>query len=83
MIYGFNYLITFSLNTLINKFDTRPKIETFDKHIARRYDNLGGSKHYITVLSLFYDKVLSMEDIAAFDEEMQNALIKSAKMLDE
>jgi len=59
------------------------KVAAFDKHIARRYNGMIGSRYYITVLSLFVDKVLSLEDIAAFDEETQNGLIKLAKTFEE
>jgi hypothetical protein len=52
------------------------KVSSFDKHIASRYNNLGGSYYFVTVLGLFYDGVLSTEDIARFDTEVQNELLK-------
>ena len=57
------------------------KVESFDKHIALRYNGLGGSRYYMTVLTLFYDKILTLEDIP--DEELRNQLIMSVKALDE
>ena len=59
------------------------KVAAFDKHIARRYNDMRGSRYYLTVLSLFYDDVLTLEDIAAFDDEVRNALMKSVKVFDE
>ncbi|GHT76575.1 hypothetical protein AGMMS50262_15140 [Bacteroidia bacterium] len=58
------------------------KVKTFDKHIARRYDGMKNSMLYITILSLFYEKVLLLEDIAVFGEDVQKALIKTAKELE-
>jgi hypothetical protein len=47
----------------------------FDKHIAMRYDGLGGSKYFITVLELYMDDILTDEDLADFDEDVRNRLI--------
>ncbi|MDR2382332.1 MAG: hypothetical protein LBD76_00380 [Prevotellaceae bacterium] len=47
----------------------------FDKHLAKRYDNLGGSRYLITVLGLYMDDVLNDDDIAEFEEDIQNKLI--------
>ncbi|GHT78504.1 hypothetical protein FACS189464_2050 [Bacteroidia bacterium] len=58
------------------------KVNSFDKHIARRYNDMRNSILYMTVLTLFYEKVLLPEDIAAFDKEVQNALIKYVEDLD-
>jgi len=49
-------------------------VTTFDKHIARRYNDLGGSRYFITVFNLFYNEILMPEDIARFDIEVQNKL---------
>ena len=52
------------------------KVVSFDKHIARRYNGLTGSHYFITVLGLFMDGVLTTDDIASFDIEIQERLIK-------
>ncbi|MCD7931516.1 MAG: hypothetical protein LUH15_09235 [Tannerellaceae bacterium] len=59
------------------------KVVTFDKHVARRYDAVTGSRYFITLLGLFYDKVLDKEDLALFNEEVQNRLLDSLKHLKE
>ena len=59
------------------------KVISFDKRIAKRYDNLGGSRYFITVYSLFYDGVLTADDIARFDIEVQNELFKIKQLFDE
>jgi hypothetical protein len=51
----------------------------FDKHISERYDNLTGSRYLITVLGLYVDDILEDEDIAEFEEEIQNKLIALKK----
>ena len=50
-------------------------VTTFDKHIAKRYDDLRGSRYFITVFNLFYNEILTLEDIARFDVEIQNKLV--------
>ncbi|MEE1345406.1 MAG: hypothetical protein U0K49_11510 [Segatella copri] len=46
------------------------KVYQFDKHIARRYDGMSGGRYYITVCYLYYDGVLTDEDIREFDDEL-------------
>jgi len=58
------------------------KVTSFDKHIAKRYDNLTGSDYYMTVLGLFYDEVLTTDDIASFDTEVQNDLLRMKNFYD-
>jgi len=52
---------------------------TFDKHIARRYNGLSGSRYFNTVLDLFYNEIIMPEDIARFDIEIQNELLRIKK----
>lgn len=51
------------------------KVHSFDKHFGKRYDGLGGSYYFITVVDLFYSNVLTIEDISQFDEEVQNQIM--------
>jgi len=55
------------------------KVISFDKHIARRYNDLTGSRYLMTVFSLFQDGVLTTEDIAHFDVEAQNEMLRMKK----
>ena len=48
---------------------------TFDKHIARRYNDLSGSHYFNTVFDLFNNEIIMPEDIARFDIEIQNRLV--------
>lgn len=59
------------------------KVHSFDRHVARRYDNLGGSRYYITVYCLYYDGVLTDEDIREFDDEIYNRLKETKKSFQE
>ena len=52
------------------------KVTSFDEHIAKRYDNITGSHYFMTVWGLFYDGILSTEDISRFDSEVQNELLR-------
>jgi hypothetical protein len=52
------------------------KVTSFDKHLAKRYDNVTGSHYFMTAWGLFYDEVLTTEDIARFDSEVQNELLR-------
>jgi hypothetical protein len=57
------------------------KVASFDKHIGQRYNDLSGSRYFITVLGLLHDKVLTEEDISRFDVEVQNKLLQIEKGL--
>jgi hypothetical protein len=52
------------------------KVTSFDKHIGKRYNDLTGSHYFLAVYSLFYDGVLSTEDIARFDVTVQDELLR-------
>jgi len=51
-------------------------VTTFDKHIARRYNDLGGSRYFDTILALFYNEIITPEDIVRFDIDVQNELLR-------
>lgn len=55
------------------------RVYKFDKHIARTYDNMSGSRYYHTVCSLFYNDVLTEDDINLFSEEIRDGLIQKKK----
>ncbi|MDR0681051.1 MAG: hypothetical protein LBG15_04255 [Dysgonamonadaceae bacterium] len=58
-------------------------IEKFDKHIAQRYDRLGGSRYFITVLRLFMEDVISLKDLEDFNSEIRDKLLELRKTLSE
>jgi len=60
------------------------KTQVFDKHIARRYDDMRGSRYVITLLGLIHDKILTQDDIDRFDEDVREYLLKvSPKLWDD
>lgn len=53
----------------------------FDKHIARRYDNMSGSKYMLIVASQLNDKVISEDDLNDLSEEAKLAIIRTCQIL--
>jgi len=58
------------------------EVTSFNKHIAKRYNELTGSHYLVAVFGLFYDEVLKPEDIARFDIEVQNELLRMKSIFD-
>ena len=52
-------------HTYANIYD---QVRTKDKAIARRYDGLGGSMYFYTVMDLLIEDIIDDADIAAFSE---------------
>jgi hypothetical protein len=57
------------------------KVTSFDNHIGKQYDGLTGSSYFLAVYSLFYNGILSTEDIARFDVTVQDELLRIKKTL--
>ena len=55
------------------------KITSFDKHLLKRYGNMGSSHYFSIVYVLFYDGILTTEDISRFDVEVQDKLLELKK----
>jgi hypothetical protein len=53
----------------------------FDKHIARRYDGITGSKYFPRVGELLYDKIISETDLNDFSEETKQKLISWLELM--
>ncbi|MDH6535439.1 hypothetical protein M2101_002122 [Parabacteroides sp. PM5-20] len=53
------------------------KIKSFDKHIAKRYNDLRGSTYYMVLVGLLLDEIITPEDLNRFDEEMTERLLNS------
>ena len=51
------------------------KVASFDKQLGRRYNDLTGSRYFITVWGLFHDGILTEEDISRFDDDVKNRLL--------
>lgn len=45
-------------------------LTAFDKHIARRYDNITGSKYFSTIANQLYNGIITQEDIKELSEEI-------------
>jgi hypothetical protein len=58
------------------------KVASFDKHLGKRYDDLSSSSYFFAVFGLFHDKILTMEDIACYDIEDQDELLKLKELYD-
>jgi len=57
------------------------KVNDFDKYIAKQYDGLTGSYYFIAVLNLYYNNVLTEDDINLFDEEVRLKLMEMKRVL--
>ena len=44
--------------------------------LTKSQKNVTGSHYFMTVWGLFYDEVLTTEDISRFDSEVQNELLR-------
>lgn len=56
------------------------KVESFDKHIAWRYDDLRGSKYFMILVGLLLDEILVQEDLNRFDEDMKERLLNACEL---
>ena len=59
------------------------KVVRFDKHIGKRYNDLTGSRYFIAILDLLHSKILTTEDIAQFDMEVQNEIMRVREFWDQ
>jgi hypothetical protein len=54
------------------------QITGFDKHIARRYDDMTGSKYLFVIAAQLRDGIISENDLNEFSPEVKQAVIKIA-----
>ena len=59
----------------------KPNLESFDKHLADRYDGITGSKYLDTVSFLLAEGSLTDEDLAVCDETMKSELLRVKEIL--
>ncbi|HSO87035.1 MAG TPA: hypothetical protein VLQ91_10815 [Draconibacterium sp.] len=52
------------------------KLIQHDKHMGRRYDDMTGSKYLLIIISQLADKVISMDEINEFDDEVKEVIYK-------
>lgn len=57
------------------------KVDDFDEYIAKQYDRVSGAYYFITILNLYYNNVLTEDDINLFDEEIRQKLIELKQTL--
>ena len=57
------------------------KVNNFDRHIARHYDGMSGSRYLITVLNRYCAGTLTDEDITLLGEDTQKYLSGMKKTL--
>jgi hypothetical protein len=51
----------------------------FDKHIARRYDNMSGSTYIWVVIDQLRDNLITEEDLAVFSPATRQALLMMSR----
>jgi hypothetical protein len=56
------------------------QIAGFDKHIARRYDNMKGSTYLFIIAAQLNDGIISEDDLNGFPEEVKQAIIRIASI---
>ncbi|MFA5973707.1 MAG: hypothetical protein WC780_15255 [Lentimicrobiaceae bacterium] len=56
------------------------QITGFDKHIARRYDDMTGSKYLFIIAAQLRDGVISENDLDGFSEEVRQAIQRIAEL---
>ena len=56
-------------------------VRDFDKHIARRYDNMKGSTYLLILATQLADKLISEGDLAEMNPDARNAIISRAQTI--
>lgn len=74
-------------NWKANKIDSREAYQTlyqnvknYDKHIARRYDNMKGSTYLFIIAGQLIDGAITADDLNALSEEAQQLVLKIAEI---
>jgi len=58
-------------------------IKDFDKHIARRYDGIGGSRYLETIIAQLVDDLYDISEIDGFSPEVKNDTLRFVKLIKE
>lgn len=56
-------------------------VRDFDKHIARRYNNMKGSTYIMILGAQLVDKLINEDDLAEMSPDSQNAVISLARII--
>lgn len=59
------------------------KLKEFDKHIARRYDGMTGSKYLYILAGQLADGAIKVYDLSGFDPEVKNRIIFISRINDD
>lgn len=54
----------------------------FDKHIARRYDGMTGSRYLLVIIAQLQDGLILESDLENFSEEIKNIIKRSIESID-
>jgi len=86
-INGLNKFQKILTNWKENKIDNREayqtlyqKVKSYDKHIARRYDNVKGSTYLIIIAGQLVDEVITNDDINSLSEEARKHVLSMAEI---
>jgi hypothetical protein len=52
----------------------------FDKHIARRYDDMKGSTYLFVLAAQLADGVISVDELSVFDQDIKDMIISISKI---
>ncbi len=73
----------------INKIDNRDayhkiyrSVVNYDKHIGRRYDDIRGSTYLMIIIRQLLDKVISIDEISEFNEDVKDYIKKAISLLE-
>lgn len=58
-------------------------VDSFDKHIADRYDGMTGSRYVDTVSFLFFEGSLAEKDLEICDEELRDEVCRIKRVIEE
>lgn len=59
------------------------QVTGYDRHIAKRYNGLTGSRYLITLIGLVYDKVVNEDELTDFTGEVREYIIETVSKLRE
>ena len=55
---------------------TYKAVSNQDKYLARRYDNITGSRYLMTIYGLYMDEVISEEELGPLGEEVKKMIVE-------
>ena len=73
-----NIITKWKVNELDNRnayHELYDSLTKHDKHIARRYDNMGGSQYLYVLAGQLADGVISKDDLDDFSEDVRESIL--------